>query len=724
MGLRLFSLAIIILTSMVVSACGGGSGSDSSSLSQNSTVTIQGSGIKGILANATVSIYELNTSLALSYDPALPIATGVTDSVGRFASLEISTNISKPLVLVVNGASSIDLNSNQTPVITNLTSIFTIEDALAGNPIFATPYTTIAHEMAKSNSTSRSSDAAFRNNFVSAITDVGTALGFGTSENVNFLTTPAVLSEAMASQAQQAAIIQHRAAIEALAAVIVELRTASGNTLSSGDIVKKLADDLFNDGQIDGDSGLDISAIPANVENLYVPGTQVQIKDIGIILESDRQYTGVNTNSVRSLSPSLTAPTLTIGDNRSIGNNGGSTGNNNGTPEPVIFLSTGTINFGSVAVGSVSAAMSLTLTNTGNAPLTLENISVSNEFSQTNNCNGYVPAGDSCIISISFIPVSSGNKTGELAVTGTIAGRFKVALLGVGDNGSSQGNHVLYVDFEHLPIGKYAEADARSDFDIHTLGYKEPVRGPDRGSVDIVLDPANSGHGKVMRSVRHAGFAGQSTKAGGFSFRADLPPADEYYFAYDFYVPSNFWQPLQHKMPGMINGTLLEASHSATEVPNEDGLSAFTALMQSHSSAAFGRGDGSMAAYIYDKDDVQSYDWLNIVNPESEAVAGQYQIPRGQWVKIEQYMKLNTVNIKDGELKIWVDGVLVSDQLHRWRADSNFGTNQVSNADRQIDGIWMYDFYGGNLSDPRNQSPQLQYHYYDNFVVSSSPITH
>jgi len=78
-------------------------------------------------------------------------------------------------------------------------------------------------------------------------------------------------------------------------------------------------------------------------------------------------------------------------------------------------------------------------------------------------------------------------------------------------------------------------------------------------------------------------------------------------------------------------------------------------------------------------------------------------------------MKVNTSGQKNGKLKVWIDGVLMSDQDHRWRDASST---------RLIDGIFMTSFYGGNPSDPRNQSPKDQYQYYDNFIVSTSPITH
>ncbi|MBL4706971.1 MAG: hypothetical protein JKY48_00830 [Flavobacteriales bacterium] len=722
MGLRLFSLIIVLLVSFGITSCGGGGGgggaSNSNETPQAATVTVLGSGVKGILANTTVSIYELDITRSLSYDPARPVATGVTDSVGRSAALEIPTNITNPLVLVVDGTSGIDLNSSRAPVITNLTSIFTIEDALAGNPIFATPYTTIAHEMAKLNSTSGASNVAFQSNFASAITDVGTALGFGTSTNVNFLTTPAVLSASMNSQAQQQAILQHRAAIEALAAIILELKNVSGNTLSTADVVIKLADDLFNDGIIDGDSGLDLSAIPANVENLYVPGTQIKIKDIGETLEADRQYTGVITNSVASLSPRLSAPVISLND-------GGSTNINTGTPKPAISFSASNINFGNVTLGEASDPILLTLTNIGSAPLTISSITPSDGFIQANSCNGFVPSAGSCTLEIVFVPVVPGNASGLLSVSGDMVGTRTVSLVGASDAGASSGTPVLQVNFENLARGSYRESDLRSDFRVGTQGYRDSVSGPDNDAVDIVADPANSGRGNVMRVVHHAGVGGGSTRReGGMRWRADLPPADEYYLAYDIYVANDWHEPHQLKLPGLINGTQLEASHSFGVIPAPETLTAFTALMQINRHDAFGRGNAAMGGHFYDKDRVQRHDWLSTIDPTSEAVVGQYNMPQGRWVKIGQYMKSNTVNQRDGKLMIWIDGVLMSDQLHRWRADLSYPGNRVSNANRRIDGIWLLSYYGGNPSDPRNREHGTQHQYYDNFIVSDSPITH
>ena len=73
------------------------------------------------------------------------------------------------------------------------------------------------------------------------------------------------------------------------------------------------------------------------------------------------------------------------------------------------------------------------------------------------------------------------------------------------------------------------------------------------------------------------------------------------------------------------------------------------------------------------------------------------------------------VDLADGVEEMWVDGVLMLQRTNVvWRKWDQL----------KVDGVWMSDFYGGNPDDPRNQPSQTQYKYYDNFVVSTEPITH
>lgn len=79
-------------------------------------------------------------------------------------------------------------------------------------------------------------------------------------------------------------------------------------------------------------------------------------------------------------------------------------------------LSSSTITFPNTALGTPSAAQTVTFSNAGNAPMTLGSIQVSGPFTQTNNCPATLSAGQSCTISIVFIPTSMNNYQGFLDV--------------------------------------------------------------------------------------------------------------------------------------------------------------------------------------------------------------------------------------------------------------------------------------------------------------------
>ena len=78
-----------------------------------------------------------------------------------------------------------------------------------------------------------------------------------------------------------------------------------------------------------------------------------------------------------------------------------------------LSISPPTVTFGSQAVGTASAAQTNTLTNSGNAALSISSIALSgtnpSDFAQTNNCGSSVAAGANCTISVTFKPTASGN---------------------------------------------------------------------------------------------------------------------------------------------------------------------------------------------------------------------------------------------------------------------------------------------------------------------------
>jgi hypothetical protein len=103
------------------------------------------------------------------------------------------------------------------------------------------------------------------------------------------------------------------------------------------------------------------------------------------------------------------------------------TDNAAGSPQSVVLSGTGTgpvVNLGSSSLtfsaqmsGTSSSAQPVTLTNTGNAPLTISSITASGDFSQTNTCGSSVSAGANCTISVTFKPMAGGTQTGSISIS-------------------------------------------------------------------------------------------------------------------------------------------------------------------------------------------------------------------------------------------------------------------------------------------------------------------
>jgi hypothetical protein len=89
--------------------------------------------------------------------------------------------------------------------------------------------------------------------------------------------------------------------------------------------------------------------------------------------------------------------------------------------------------FGSVKVGTTSAALTVTLSNGGDAPLTISSIATAAPFAQTNTCGSFINAGSNCTISVTFAPTSAIAYTGVLSMRDNAGfGQQDVALSGTG----------------------------------------------------------------------------------------------------------------------------------------------------------------------------------------------------------------------------------------------------------------------------------------------------
>ena len=74
------------------------------------------------------------------------------------------------------------------------------------------------------------------------------------------------------------------------------------------------------------------------------------------------------------------------------------------------------LTFPSTFIGQQSAAQTVSLTNSGDVPLTGIAFTASGPFTESDNCNGQLAANSSCAISVQFLPTAAGTQTGLLTV--------------------------------------------------------------------------------------------------------------------------------------------------------------------------------------------------------------------------------------------------------------------------------------------------------------------
>jgi len=109
-------------------------------------------------------------------------------------------------------------------------------------------------------------------------------------------------------------------------------------------------------------------------------------------------------------------------------------------PTPSASLAPANVPFGNQAVSTTSGQQPVSLSNNGNAPLTITGISITGiditDFGQTNNCGSSLAAGSSCTINVTFTPGALGARGATLNVADNASGSPQTASLS--GTGSSQ----------------------------------------------------------------------------------------------------------------------------------------------------------------------------------------------------------------------------------------------------------------------------------------------
>jgi hypothetical protein len=79
-----------------------------------------------------------------------------------------------------------------------------------------------------------------------------------------------------------------------------------------------------------------------------------------------------------------------------------------------VSLSPGALEFGNVLVGTSSPQQAMTLQNTGTAPLMINDISVTGDYTVSNDCAASLAPTSFCTLSVTFGPQGPGARSGKL----------------------------------------------------------------------------------------------------------------------------------------------------------------------------------------------------------------------------------------------------------------------------------------------------------------------
>lgn len=311
--------ACTVLLSAALAACGSDGGGGGGA---NQSGNVSGSAVKGPMANAVVSIYQFSSG-ASKFQGTL-LDTGSTSSQAEIQGLQIPGDHSGVIIFEVTADDdTIDLASGAAPAVTVFRTVLADTATASANPIYPSPLTTLAYDLAvlkadsntggfSGNNDGTTTEAEFLQGFSVAAAKVASSLGFGIASNLDLNSTPPMVTAATTTTESLSQAASYRTAIEAVSAILLNIRAAAqasnANSPETTDsLLSALAADL-SDGEIDGQAdGQAISAfsdvadivsqINVDPATLTIPGTNILVADVESILVSEKQGTGVSTDS-------------------------------------------------------------------------------------------------------------------------------------------------------------------------------------------------------------------------------------------------------------------------------------------------------------------------------------------------------------------------------------------------------------------------------------------
>ena len=127
---------------------------------------------------------------------------------------------------------------------------------------------------------------------------------------------------------------------------------------------------------------------------------------------------------------------------------------------PGMTVNPASLSFPSQAISTASAAQAITVTNSGNAPLTITQAVTSGDFNETDTCIGSaIAAGASCTVQVEFLPTATGTRTGVLTVYGNVSGgQATASLTGVGTTAAAIVLSPITVTYSGTNVGATSAA--------------------------------------------------------------------------------------------------------------------------------------------------------------------------------------------------------------------------------------------------------------------------
>ena len=170
---------------------------------------------------------------------------------------------------------------------------------------------------------------------------------------------------------------------------------------------------------------------------------------------------------------------------------------------PTLSASSSSLSFGNEAVGSTSAAQSVTVSNTGGAAASISSITVPSGYAQTDTCGSSLAAGSSCTVSVTFTPSAAQSYTGNLTVNSNATNTpLNVALSGAGLSSSTnlapQGSMTASSSASGYPASNTNDGNTSTYWEsLDGAAYPQTLtanlgKAYSLGSVTLTLPPATA----------------------------------------------------------------------------------------------------------------------------------------------------------------------------------------------------------------------------------------